>query len=129
MTAQAEKIFLDKGFLIIPDVYLNAGGVTVSYFEWLKNLAHVRVGCMGKRFEQSAFDRMMHTVERLTGKTLSAAEREEVVHGADEVDLVHSGLEETMITAYQNIPDLRTAAFVDAVDKIAVSYKELGIFP
>ena len=129
----------DKGVLIIPDVYLNAGGVTVSYFEWLKNLAHVRVGRMGKRFEQSAFDRMMHTVERLIGKTLSAAEREEVVHGADEVDLVHSGLEETMITAYQNIhevwksnpdiPDLRTAAFVDGIDKIAVSYMELSIFP
>ena len=139
VTAQAEEILLDKGILIIPDVYLNAGGVTVSYFEWLKNLSHVRLGRMGKRFEQSAFDRMMHTVERLTGKTLSAAEREEVVHGADEVDLVNSGLEETMITAYQHIhevwksdpriPDLRTAAFVDAIDKIAVSYMELGIFP
>ena len=139
VTAQAEEILLDKGVLIIPDVYLNAGGVTVSYFEWLKNLSHVRLGRMGKRFEQSAFDRMMHTVERLTGKTLSAAERAEVVHGADEIDLVNSGLEETMITAYQHIhevwksnpdiPDLRTAAFVDAIDKIAVSYMELGIFP
>jgi len=129
VTAQAEEILLDRGVLIIPDVYLNAGGVTVSYFEWLKNLAHVRLGRMGKRFEQSAFDRMMHTVERLTGKTLSAAEREEVVHGADEIDLVNSGLEETMITAYQNILDLRTAAFVDAIDKIAVSYMESGIFP
>ena len=139
VTAQAEAILAAKGVLIIPDVYLNAGGVTVSYFEWLKNLSHVQLGRMGKRFEQSAFDRILHTVERLTDKQVVAGERQEVVRGADEIDLVNSGLEETMITAYHQIhaewkadphvPDLRTAAFISAIKKIAVSYMELGIFP
>ena len=125
--------------MIIPDVYLNAGGVTVSYFEWLKNLSHVQLGRMGKRFDQSAFDKILHTVERLTDKGLSEGERREVARGADEIDLVNSGLEETMITAYRQIyeewradtqvPDLRTAAFISAIKKIAVSYIELGIFP
>ena len=94
---------------------------------------------MGKRFDQSAFDRILQTVERLTDKWLSEGERQEVARGADEIDLVNSGLEETMITAYHQIyeewradpqvPDLRTAAFISAMKKIAVSYMELGIFP
>ena len=139
VTAQAEDILSARGVLIIPDVYLNAGGVTVSYFEWLKNLSHVQLGRMGKRFEQSAFDKILHTVERLTDTWLPEAERRAIVHGADEIDLVNSGLEETMITAYHQIyeewkgdprvPDLRTAAFISAVKKVAVSYMELGIFP
>ena len=125
--------------LVIPDVYLNAGGVTVSYFEWLKNLSHVQLGRMGKRFDQSAFDKILQTVERTTGKRLTEGERQEAARGADEIDLVNSGLEETMITAYHQIykewkadtqvPNLRTAAFISAIKKIAVSYMELGIFP
>ena len=103
VTAQAEDILSARGVWIIPDVYLNAGGVTVSYFEWLKNLSHVNLGRMGKRFEQSAFDRILHTVERLTDTWLPEAERRSIVHGADEIDLVNSGLEETMITAYHQI--------------------------
>ena len=139
ITAEAEDILAAKGVLIIPDVFLNAGGVTVSYFEWLKNLSHVSLSRMGKRFEQSAFDKILQTVERVTGTQLSDGERQEVARGADEIDLVNSGLEETMITAYHQIhaewrgnpqvPDLRTAAFISAIKKIAVSYMELGIFP
>ena len=138
-TAEAERILLDKGVMIVPDVYLNAGGVTVSYFEWVKNLSHVRFGRVGKRFEEVAFDRMLRATERSTGKMFSEAERRTIARGADEIDLVNSGLEETMIGAYHQIrdiwkrnpriTDLRTAAFLNALDKIANTYLELGIFP
>ena len=139
VTAGAEGILLRKGVLVIPDIYLNAGGVTVSYFEWLKNLSHVRFGRMGKRFDQATFENMLRVVETTTGKKLSDAEIKKIARGADEIDLVNSGLEETMAVAYQQIremwkadsriPGLRTAAFVSAIKKIATSYAELGIFP
>ena len=138
-TAEAERILLAKGALIIPDVYLNAGGVTVSYFEWVKNLSHVRFGRVGKRFEEASSERLLSAVERSTGHRFSEEERRSIVHGADEIDLVNSGLEETMISAYHQIheiwkadgrvPDLRTAAFLSAVRKVATSYLELGVFP
>ncbi len=139
VTALADEILRKKGILVIPDMYANAGGVTVSYFEWLKNLSHVRFGRMGKRFESTAFDRILQAVETATGKRFSQQEREAVTRGADEIDLVNSGLEETMAVAYDQIrevwkhnpkiPDLRTAAFVAAINKIATSYTELGICP
>jgi glutamate dehydrogenase (NAD(P)+) len=138
-TADAEKILLDRGVLIIPDIYLNAGGVTVSYFEWVKNLSHVRFGRLAKRFEEASFDRMLRAVERNTGKSFGDAERRVIVHGPDEIDLVNSGLEETMIGAHQQIrdlarrdpriTDLRTAAFLSALNKVATAYLEMGIFP
>jgi glutamate dehydrogenase (NAD(P)+) len=138
-TAAAEKILLAKKVLIIPDVYLNAGGVTVSYFEWVKNLSHVRFGRVGKRFEEASFERVVNAIERSSGYRFGEEERRAIVHGADEIDLVNSGLEETMIGAYQQIreiwksdrrvPDLRTAAFLSAVRKVATSYLELGVFP
>jgi glutamate dehydrogenase (NAD(P)+) len=138
VTAAAESILQQKGVLIVPDIYINAGGVTVSYFEWLKNLSRVRFGRIEKRFEQAAYDRILNILEKETGRTLSAEERSMAARGADETDLVYSGLEETMIAAYHEIREIstrdgvdnmRTAAFVSAIDKIAVSYMELGIFP
>ena len=138
-TAGAERILLARGVLIVPDVFLNAGGVTVSYFEWVKNLSHVRFGRVGKRFEEASFERVLNAIERSTGHRFPEEERRSIVHGADEIDLVNSGLEETMIAAYHQIreiwkgdrrvPDLRTAAFVSAVRKVATSYLELGVFP
>lgn len=138
-TAAAEEILIQRGIMIIPDLYLNAGGVTVSYFEWLKNLSHVRFGRLSKRFEEATNLAIANALERVTGKSLTPEERKLITHGADEIDLVNSGLEETMITAYETIrdemlrtkgiPDLRTAAFVNVINKIAVSYLELGIFP
>ena len=138
-TAGAEEILLRKGVLVIPDIYLNAGGVTASYFEWLKNLSHVRFGRMGKRFDQTTFENMLRVVETTTGKKLSDEEIKRIARGADEIDLVNSGLEETMAVAYNQIheiwkadskiPGLRTAAFINAINKIATSYAELGIFP
>ncbi|MDE3125002.1 MAG: Glu/Leu/Phe/Val dehydrogenase [Bacteroidota bacterium] len=139
LTPEADAILNKKGTLIVPDMYLNAGGVTVSYFEWLKNLSHVRYGRLEKRFTENMNSHILTQMESLTGKTVSDAERKFIMHGAEEVDLVHSGLEETMITATQEIieiwdknpeiPDMRTAAYVCAINKVATSYNELGIFP
>ena len=139
VTADAAEYLLDQGKMIIPDMYLNSGGVTVSYFEWLKNLSHIRFGRMNKRFEEDTNKRILSVVESLTGKKVPADQIAQIVHGADEADLVDSGLEETMVTAYHRIREvrrshddkisLRTAAFIDAIDKVAISYMDLGIFP
>lgn len=136
-TASASQYLINKGVIVIPDIYLNAGGVTVSYFEWLKNLSHVRFGRMEKRFDQSMISKILYSVEDLTNKKFDPTKFQSVAMGAGEEDLVNSGLEETMIDAYNQIraiakrhnTDLRTAAFINAIDKIAISYQELGIFP
>ncbi len=138
-TAEANEILISRNIMVIPDVFLNAGGVTVSYFEWLKNLSHVRFGRLEKRFEESAFRRLLAAIESATGKEVSQEVLNSATHGADEYDLVCSGLEDTMANAYQQIrqaylrfdgkADMRTAAFAIAIDKIALCYEELGIFP
>ncbi len=138
-TPDADEVFIKKGILCVPDMYLNAGGVTVSYFEWLKNLSHVRYGRMEKRFTENLNTHILAQIEGLTGKQVSDGERKFIMHGPEEVDLVHSGLEETMISATREImaiwlanpaiPDMRTAAYVNAINKVATSYGELGIFP
>ncbi len=139
LSPEADDVFSAKGILVVPDMYLNAGGVTVSYFEWLKNLSHVRYGRMEKRFTENMNSHILGQIESLTNKKVSENERNFIMHGADEVDLVHSGLEETMITATReimeiwknnpSIPDMRTAAYVCAINKVGTSYAELGIFP
>ncbi len=139
LTPEADEIFAKKGILVIPDMYLNAGGVTVSYFEWLKNLSHVRYGRLEKRFTENANINILNQIEELTGKKVTESEKKIIAHGPEEIDLVHSGLEETMITATReimqiwkdnpSIPDMRTAAYVCAIDKVGTSYAELGIFP
>lgn len=139
LTPEADEIFAAKGILVVPDMYLNAGGVTVSYFEWLKNLSHVRYGRMEKRFTENMNHHILGQIEELTGKQVTDKERSFILHGPEEVDLVHSGLEETMITATREImdiwksnpaiPDMRTAAYVCAINKVGTSYTELGIFP
>lgn len=138
-TPEADEVFAQKGILCVPDMYLNAGGVTVSYFEWLKNLSHVRYGRMEKRFTENMNTRILTQMEELTGKRVSDSDRGKIMQGPEEQDLVHSGLEETMISATReimqvwkdnpSIPDMRTAAYVCAINKVATSYTELGIFP
>jgi glutamate dehydrogenase (NAD(P)+) len=105
----------------------------------LKNISHVRFGRLGKRYDEAAGRNMLSVVEQMTGNMATSAQRELIERGADELDLVYSGLEETMITAYHairnelhngsGVPDLRTAAFVTAIKKIATSYNSLGVFP
>ena len=139
LTPEADDILAAKGILVIPDMYLNAGGVTVSYFEWLKNLSHVRYGRLEKRFTENANINILNQIEELTGKKVTESEKDIIAHGPDEIDLVHSGLEETMINATREImdiwkanptiPDMRTAAYVCAINKVGTSYAELGIFP
>jgi glutamate dehydrogenase (NAD(P)+) len=139
ITSEGEAILLAAGKLIIPDLYCNAGGVTVSYFEWLKNLSHMRFGRMEKRFNQNTYNSLVDLVQKYTGKEIGSMERGLLTRGGDEIDLVRSGLEETMVSAYEQIRevrnekkdvhDLRTAAFVSAIKKIGSDYKAMGVFP
>jgi glutamate dehydrogenase (NAD(P)+) len=139
ITPKGEEILLKNGSVIIPDIYLNAGGVTVSYFEWLKNLSHVRFGRMEKRYSANMNRNIIGAIEEASGTKITARQQEMIDRGPDERDLVYSGLEETMINAYNSIRnrmvnteglnDLRTAAFAEAINKVVVSYQNLGIFP
>ncbi|MGY3055332.1 glutamate dehydrogenase (NAD(P)+) [Pedobacter sp. UYEF25] len=136
---EAEAIFTEMGGMIIPDMYCNAGGVTVSYFEWLKNLSHVAFGRMENRYAANSNANLINTLENLTGKTILPEHRMMIVKGASEMELVNSGLEDTMIHSYHEIREtmvhtpaietLRKAAFVNSIDKIAVSYMTLGVWP
>jgi len=138
-TPAAEKILTSRGVMVIPDIYANAGGVTVSYFEWLKNLSHVRYGRMERRLEERSERAFLLAIEKATSHRFTAEEVAKLAKGAEEQDIVNSGLEDTMIQAYNEIrdirkrepkmTDLRTAAFVNAINKVARSYLELGVFP
>ena len=136
VTYGADEILRNKGVVIIPDAYLNAGGVTVSYFEWIKNLSHIRFGRMERRYEEAQQragrgDRGSH------GQDVVRCRETKIDLGPDELDLVRSGLDDTMRQAYNNIRniynaresvvDLRTAAFVLAIEKIADSYKSMEL--
>ncbi len=139
ITSDAEPILLQKGIMVLPDFYINAGGVTVSYFEWLKNLSHHRFGRLENRFQSNAFNGILSKVEEMTGRSIGEREKNFLSRGGTEVELVNSGLEDTMITAYQqiretfkqhpDIQDVRTAAFVSALKKVASDYVSMGIFP
>ena len=138
ITPDAEQILLAKNTCILPDIYANAGGVTVSYFEWLKNRAYVDFGRVSKRLDSSNVLAMVHVIEQLTGKKVPQ-EHQNLLLETSEYNLVNSGLKDTMVNAYRNIrellrqhpemQDLRTAAFVYAINKIASQYELRGVFP
>lgn len=137
VTCEGEHILLKKGAVILPDIYVNAGGVVVSYFEWTKNLSHMRFGRLQRRYEETRAMHQLTALESLTGQQVPEWMREEIVQGASELDLVRSGLDDTMREAYRQIrevmiegdeiTDMRTAAYVIAVDKIARWYRVQGI--
>ena len=137
VTADASEKLLARGVLLLPDIYTNAGGVTVSYFEWVKNLSHMRYGRMEKRFQERSNERLLQAVEHLTGKHFTDDDRQKASEAAGEEELVNSGLEETMVAAYTELRtiqkdrnvDLRTAAFINAIGKVAMAYTQRGIFP
>ncbi len=139
VSSEASDYLFEHGVMVLPDAYINAGGVTVSYFEWLKNLEHVRFGRMVKRFEQRSARGMLAAIEKATGHVFTEDEAGRFARGPEEIDLVNSGLEETMIDAFGQIRamrqrhgdriDLRTASMVTAIDKIATTYSDRGIFP
>ena len=123
---------------MIPDLYLNAGGVTVSYFEWLKNKAGVSFDRMMSRHEELVKRELLEEMESLTGVAIAPEKKERLVRGPQEERLVNSALEQTMIRSYAKIhsvwkerklPDLRTAGFVFAIERVAESYRHHGIFP
>jgi glutamate dehydrogenase (NAD(P)+) len=139
-TVEAEDVLLQRGALILPDLWLNSGGVIVSYFEWLKNLSHVRFGRMQKRYEEGAARRILQAVSQSTGKDFTEQQIGFFTEGPDEEDLVNSGLEEATVSSYHQIREiqqrhgadkvsLRTAAFISAIDKVSRTYEEMGIFP
>lgn len=136
-TDVAHEAIKRRGALIIPDNYLNAGGVTVSYFEWLKNIQHVRFGRMGKRFEENSYKRILSVIETISDRKFTEDELAVLAQGGGERELVDSGLEETMVNAYNEINelrkyhdvDLRTAAFISAINKVGSMYRGMGIFP
>ncbi len=142
VTAGADDILRKRGTVIIPDMYANAGGVTVSYFEWVKNLSHIRFGRMGRRQEEARHELIVRELEKLDDHlgdawTMSPDFKRKYLRGAGELELVRSGLDDTMRIAYQQIrevwhdredvSDLRTAAYLVAIDKVAASYRALGL--
>ncbi len=139
VTYNADQILRQRGTVVLPDMFVNAGGVTVSYFEWIKNLSHIRFGRMERRLEEFRGQAICHALEVMTGKPVPPEIHSELSTGADELALVRSGLDDTMRLAYQEISqlfhendgvdDFRMAAFVVALRKIARTYVELGVFP
>jgi len=136
VTAKADKILRDRGILIIPDMFANAGGVTVSYFEWVKNINQIRFGRLQRRYEEGRNRALIEALEK-QGMNFSAEFKSEYLDGADELDLVRAGLDDTMRLAYRNIretlrekpelEDLRTAAFYVAINDIALHYRSIGL--
>jgi glutamate dehydrogenase (NAD(P)+) len=142
VTAGADEVLRKKGVVIIPDMYANAGGVTVSYFEWVKNLSHIRFGRMQRRQEEARHQLVVDELERLSadsgiGWQLSPNFKEKYLRGADELELVRSGLDDTMRSAYQSmrevwhsrddVEDLRVAAYLVSIDRVAKSYRAKGL--
>ena len=137
VTYSANKILRDKNCLIIPDLYANAGGVTVSYFEWVKNLGHIRFGRLQRRQHERQTLNMVNAIEAMVGKPFPQDTLKDIMDGPTELDLVRSGLDDVMREGYQaisqrwhsdeRIPDLRTAAMMIALERVASSYESLGI--
>ena len=138
LTYGADEILNKKGTIIIPDAYANAGGVTVSYFEWIRNISHIRFGRMQRRHDEQRGAELAEILGKVTNAPVDDDLMNTIARGADELDLVRSGLDDTMRLAYQQIRetllsedrvhDLRTAAYVSSIRKIARSYLDVGVF-
>lgn len=138
ITFEADEILRKRGIAILPDAYVNAGGVTVSYFEWVRNLAHIRFGRMERRYDEMRGGHMLRAIQSMTEEPIPEWIQKELVQGADELDLVRSGLDDTMRLSFQQIKavldsndkvsDYRTASYVVAIDKISRSYLDIGVY-
>jgi glutamate dehydrogenase (NAD(P)+) len=136
ITFEADKILNKRNVTIIPDIMANAGGVAVSYFEWIRNIRHIRFGRLEKRRNAFQFETLIAAIETMTGKDMPEKFKEQFIEGANEIDLVRSGLDDMMREAYQKvrqsmienkIHNLRTAAYKVALDRIAISYDTIGL--
>lgn len=138
VTFGADAILRKKQVVLIPDTFLNAGGVTVSYFEWIKNLSHIRFGRMQRRYEENQNRLLIEAIEK-GGNKISKELAQKLLQGAEEIDLVRSGLDDTMRLAFQairerawtrkDIPSYRVAAMAIGIEKIATTVQELGVYP
>jgi glutamate dehydrogenase (NAD(P)+) len=135
-TFEADEIFNARGITVLPDAYVNAGGVVVSYFEWVRNLSHMRFGRMEKRFEERRGIHIIEAIEKISGEKIPYEMERDLTNGPDELSLVRSGLDDTMRSAYAQIrnekkkrglKDYRTAAFLIAIEKIARAYLDVGV--
>ena len=134
---KGNQILNRKKIFVIPDILANGGGVAVSYFEWVKNLRHIRFGRLEKRRNQIQLNTLIEAIETMTGKSMPEKYKEKFVDGIEEIDLIRSGLDDMMIDGFQNvkeeflknekIPDFRTAAYKTAIEKIALSYEFIGL--
>ena len=137
ISSDADEILNKRGIVIIPDLYANAGGVTVSYFEWIKNLSRIRLGRLQRRAQENQVSHLIEGIENMTGKIFPTELKSKSVQGASELDLVRSGLEDTMMETYKvisevwnsnkDIPNLRTAAMMVSIKRVAQSYGSLGM--
>ena len=136
LTSRADQFLNDKGVLIIPDLYANAGGVAVSYFEWVRNLQHMRFGRMEKRRKEYENASLISVIETSTGSKISSQTKNLLNQGPTEIDLVRSGLEDMMTEAYENMSEiwnenkydsLRTTAYIYSIKKLIESYRNIGI--
>lgn len=138
VTAAADQLLRQRGIALLPDVYANAGGVVVSYFEWIRNLSHIRFGRMERRYDEAQGLNLIRALEEMIGHPAPAWVQTQLGRGADELDLVRSGLDDTMRQAFQEIvavrdgnpriDDYRTAAYVIALQKLERSYLDLGLY-
>ncbi|SDJ11847.1 Glutamate/Leucine/Phenylalanine/Valine dehydrogenase [Aliiruegeria lutimaris] len=137
-TYQADRRLRERGKVIIPDLFANAGGVVVSYFEWVKNLTHIPFGLMERRYDEKGHQTLARSLELMTGKSFPKETEAEFLHGRREIDLVRSGLDDMMRSTYAELPrrwndpddaaeDLRSAGYAVAIGRIAEAYKAIGI--
>ena len=134
---KANQILNRKKIFIIPDILANGGGVAVSYFEWVKNIRHIRFGRLEKRRNQFQLNNLIEAIEEMTGTSMPKKYKANFINGIEEIDLVRSGLDDMMIDGFQSvkkefienkkITDFRTAAFKVAIEKIALSYDFIGL--
>ena len=136
-STKAHNYLTNHGKLLVPDAFVNAGSTVATYFEWIKDISHIRFGRMEKRFEESSQLKLIRAIEERTGYKVPQHKLNELAKGAGEEDLVYSGLEETMSEAFFELDeyrsrhgvDLRTAAYISAIEKIGLYYEQMGIFP
>jgi glutamate dehydrogenase/leucine dehydrogenase len=96
-TPEADQTLFKNGIIVIPDILANAGGVTVSYFEWTQNLHR----------------------EQWSESKVNAELEGKMIHAFNEV----------LALSLKNKVDLRTAAYMISVGRVAEAFKKLGLFP
>jgi glutamate dehydrogenase (NAD(P)+) len=136
ITYNADQILNKRGIPVLPDIYINAGGVVVSYFEWVKNISQIRFGRLRKRFEEDREAHIVDAIEKSSGKSIPKFLREKIVHGASELDYVRSGLEDAMRNAFIDICEIknnnknlsfRDATYILALKRLEKTHLDLGL--